>query len=99
MHSVKLTKFVLIVLLAALVVGCAAGRGFRRGGQAARDGDWDIAVAHYRQAIQRNPDRPEYRIALERAMLQASQVHVKRARELEAAGELSGCGRRISEGV
>ena len=89
MHSVKLTKFVLIVLLAALVVGCAAGRGFRRGGQAARDGDWDIAVAHYRQAIQRNPDRPEYRIALERAMLQASQVHVKRARELEAAGELS----------
>ena len=90
MRSVKLTKLVLIALLAALVVGCAAGGAFRRGDQAARGGDWDTAVAHYRQAIQRNPDRPEYRIALERAMLQASHAHLATARELEAAGDISG---------
>ena len=89
MRSVKLTKLVLIALLAALVVGCAAGGAFRRGDQAARGGDWDTAVAHYRQAIQRNPDRPEYRIALERAMLQASHAHLATARELEAAGDIS----------
>ena len=83
----------LAVLLVACVVaasGCAAGRAFRSGEAAARGGNWDAAVEYYRLAVRDEPDRPEYRIALERAMLNASRVHLAAAREREAAGDLSG---------
>ena len=40
--------------------------------------------------MQDAPDRPEYRIALERAMLAAARAHLAAARELEAAVDLSG---------
>jgi len=61
---------------------------FRRGEEAARRADWDAAVVHYREAVQSNPGRPEFRIALERAMLAASRVHLQAAHEAEARGEL-----------
>jgi general secretion pathway protein D len=66
-----------------MVSGCAAGRAFRRGQDAARNGDWDLAVTEYTKAVQANPDRAEYKIQLERAMQTAAQEHISRARELE----------------
>ena len=80
---------VILLACALLVAGCAAGRAFRSGGTAARGGNWDAAVEYYRLAVQETPDRPEYRIALERAMLAAARAHLAAARELEAAGDLS----------
>jgi len=74
--------------LALVLAGCAAGMAFRRGEEAARRADWDAAVVHYREAVQSNPGRPEFRIALERAMLAASRVHLQAAHEAEARGEL-----------
>lgn len=76
-----------MVLLAAVVAGCASGRAFSRGQQSARAGDWDAAVGFYRQALQDDPDRPDYKIALERAMLAASQMYVARGRTFEEAGQ------------
>ena len=82
---------VAVVLACALLVsGCAAGRAFRSGEAAARGGNWDAAVEYYRLAVQDSPNRPEYRIALERAMLNAARAHLAAAREREAAGDLSG---------
>jgi general secretion pathway protein D len=75
-------------MLAVLVSGCAAGRAFRRGQDAARVGDWDLAVTEYTKAVQANPDKPEYKIQLERAMQSAAQAHISRAREFEAADNL-----------
>jgi general secretion pathway protein D len=80
-----LAVFVTGALVAA---GCGAGRTFGRAESAARAGDWDAAVAYYRQAVQENPDRVEYQIALERAMLNASVRHLDQARVLEARGQL-----------
>jgi type II secretory pathway component GspD/PulD (secretin) len=77
-----------LVVLTALVAGCAAGRAFRRGGSAARAGDWDNAVEHYRAAVQADPQSAEYKIALERAMISASLVHLDQARVLEARDQL-----------
>jgi len=77
-----------IVIGAMLATGCAAGRAFGRGEDAARGGDWDGAVEHYRQAVQAEPTNPEYRIALERAMINASQGHLDRAQVAEARGQL-----------
>ena len=77
------------VLSAALLAsGCAAGRAFRQGAEAARGGQWDAAVEYYRRAVADDPDRPEYRIALERAMLEAARAHAAMAAEREAEGDL-----------
>ena len=80
------------MLLAAAVVvsGCASGQAFRQGASAVREGDWDAAVEYYRRALQEDPDRAEYRIALERAMLGAARYHAAAAAELEALGDLQG---------
>ena len=77
-----------LVVLVALTAGCAAGRAFGRGDTAARVGDWDAAVEHYRRAVQEDPDNAVYRIAFERAMLSASLAHLDQARVFEARGQL-----------
>ena len=77
-----------VLLLVTLAVGCAAGRAFRRGETAARVGDWDTAVEQYRRAVQEDPKSAAYRIALERAMITASQTHLDQARVFEARGQL-----------
>ena len=84
-------RILVVLLLAAIVAastGCAAGRAYRRGQEAARAGDWDAAVAHYTRAVQENPDSPEYKIALERAMLASAQDHISRAKLLEEKDQL-----------
>jgi general secretion pathway protein D len=75
-----------LIVIASLLAGCAAGRAFGRGNAAARDGDWDAAVEHYRRAVQENPGRADYRIALERAMVSGSQYYLEQAKILEARG-------------
>jgi general secretion pathway protein D len=76
------------VIVAGLVAGCAAGRSLGRGDEAARAGDWDTAVEHYRAAVQQEPMNASFRIALERAMISASQVHLDAARVAEVRGQL-----------
>ena len=88
----------LAVTLALVVSGCAAGRAFRQGESAASAGDWDTAVAFYTRALQENPDRVDYKIALERAMLNASRAHLARAQEFEARDELSAALLEYREG-
>jgi type II secretory pathway component GspD/PulD (secretin) len=74
--------------MAALLAGCGASRSFSRGESAARNGDWDAAVEFYRRAVQQDANRAEYRIALERAMINASNLHLDQARVLEVRGML-----------
>ncbi len=81
-------KRLLIIGLALLLAGCAASRAFSRGENAARAGDWDAAVEQYRAAVQANPDRADYQIALERAMINASIRHLDQARVFEARGQI-----------
>jgi general secretion pathway protein D len=81
-------RLVVVIVLALMVSGCAAGRAFRKGQDAARVGDWDTAVAEFTKAVQANPEKAEYKISLERAMQTASREHITRARELEAKDQL-----------
>lgn len=76
-----------VIALATSVSACA-NRAYSRGGQAAQLGDWDSAAAYYRQALQDDPDRPEYKIALERATFAASGMHLDRAKRAEDEGRL-----------
>src|SRR5689334_11279235 len=81
-------KLAAILVLAALVSACATSRSFKKGDAAVKAGDFDTAVVHFTQAVQENPDRPEYKIALERAQQAASRNHFDKARAYEDKGDL-----------
>ncbi len=81
-------RAVWILIVAITAAGCAAGRAFRQGEEAARLGDWDTAVLHYRRAVQEAPERPDYKIQLERAMQNAALEHLTRAYDLEGKSQL-----------
>jgi len=76
------------VLLAVAVSGCATSGNFRKGEASAREADWDTAVAYFTKALQDDPDRPDYKISLERAMLKAAQFHMAAAREFDRKGDV-----------
>ncbi len=84
-----LPRLVVLALIVVTVSGCAATMAYRKGTGAAQRADWDSAVGYYRQAVQEDPDNPTYRIALERAMIQASLVHAAAGREFEEKGDLA----------
>ena len=81
-------RLAFVIVIASLAAGCATSRAFGRGEGAARAGDWDAAVEFYRTAVQESPERAEYRIAFERAMINASNLHLDQARVFEARGQL-----------
>jgi general secretion pathway protein D len=86
---IALARLVPIALLAAVLTGCAAGSSaYKKGYTAAKVHDWDTAVAHFRTAVQDDPDKPEYRIALERAMMEAALLHASAGKDFEAQGQL-----------
>jgi type II secretory pathway component GspD/PulD (secretin) len=88
---VRLTRpalLLMLVFIALIAAGCGAARTFGRAENAARAGDWDAAVEYYRRAVQESPDRSDYKIALERAMINASHQHLNQAQLAEARGEL-----------
>jgi tetratricopeptide (TPR) repeat protein len=90
-HSADRNRFALFVVLVALALtatGCGASRAFGRAENAARMGDWDAAVEFYRRAVQQEPERNDYKIALERAMINASHEHLNQAQLNEARNEL-----------
>jgi len=85
----RLIQSVVVLVLAAMVAaGCATGRAFARGEAAGRAGDWESAVGFYRQALQDDPDRPDYKIALERAMVAAAAMYSERGKQFEDAKQL-----------
>jgi type II secretory pathway component HofQ len=83
-----LFKLSVVVLAAVMVSACATNRAFMRGERATKAGDLDAAVEYYRQAMQDDPDRAEYKIAYERATREAATLHIERARKAEAEGRL-----------
>jgi general secretion pathway protein D len=87
MHQ-RVVSTTAVLLLAMSIAACGASRTFKRGEELARQGDWDSAVAYYTKAVQGDPDRPEYKIALERASQAASNAHMDKARAFEAKGDL-----------
>ncbi len=84
----QLVRVAVIALIAVTVAACAASRAFTRGERSSRAGDWDAAVEYYRQAVQDDPDRAEYKIAYERATFAASGMHADRARRAETEGRI-----------
>jgi len=76
------------VAAVVLVFGACASLG-RQADRSAAAGNWDAAVEYYERAVQEDPDRAEYRIALQRAKIAASRGHIEAGRAFENQRELS----------
>jgi general secretion pathway protein D len=76
-----------VVLLAAAGAGCAAHWAYRQGQEASDKNDWDLAVARYTRALEKDPKNIRYKIALENARIQASRYHYDEAKKHVAAND------------
>ena len=86
----QMGRWMALALVAVTLAGCATSQAIGRAETAANRGDWDSAVAYYREALGNDPENVEVRIALERATRTASSEHMRRARDLEAQDQLAG---------
>ena len=90
MRSPSRSRAAWAVVLLALVfeTGCAARWAYRQGQGEARKGNWDLAVARFTRALQKDPDNIGYKIALENARIQASRQHYELGKRHLLAEEL-----------
>jgi len=69
---------------------CAAGEAVRAGDAAVKKGDWDAAVAYYREALGHDPTRVDVKISLDHALFAAADEHARRAKTLEDQDQFAG---------
>jgi len=85
--------WVVVALALVFETGCAARLAYRAGQNESRKGNWDLAVARFTRALQKDSNNIGYKIALENARIQASRQHYElaqrhlRADELDKAAE------------
>ena len=86
-----------LVTVALLTMACASAG--RQAARSAEERDWDTAVEYYQRALQDDPDRPEYRIGLQRAMINPTIEHIAAGRAFENQQELSAAFREYRAGA
>jgi general secretion pathway protein D len=77
-----------VALLVLGSAGCAAQWAYRQGQQASDKEDWDLAVARFTKALDKDPHNIRYKISLENARIQASRFHYDEAKKQLAANDL-----------
>ncbi len=78
----------LLVLLWAGTAGCSTYRLAHQATLAEDNAEWDAAVEHYLQLVERQPSNARFKTALMRARLKASQEHFGKGQRFRAAGVL-----------
>jgi tetratricopeptide (TPR) repeat protein len=98
-----MTRFFLLhltaVWLACISAGCASASDFKRAEEEARSGNWGQAVVYYQRSLDQDPDNIEYRMALQRALLEASHFHAKEAHKYFDAEDWSSSARELELAV
>jgi general secretion pathway protein D len=88
------------VLLLLLAAGCATTQqAASKGKEAIEQRNWDAAVYYYLEALAREPDNLQYRMALIRARQKASQEHFSRGVALRELGRLIPAQREMEMAV
>lgn len=78
----------LALMVCGLLLGCAADISQERGKELSAAGQWEEAVRYYLEAVSRDQRNLDLRLALARAMHEASKSLLVQAQELEKAGRL-----------
>jgi general secretion pathway protein D len=76
-----------VLLLSTAGAGCAAKWAYRQGQEAVDKKDWDLAVARFTRALDKDPQNIRYKIALENARILASRYHYDEAKKDLAASD------------
>jgi general secretion pathway protein D len=77
-----LRRAAILLVVAAVLSGCATAAGMRRARQAELAQDYDLAVVEYTKVARADPGNTDARLALQRAKLRASEAHAARGRRL-----------------
>ena len=87
-RGVRAAGALLFVALWAATSGCATYRLAHQASLAEENADWDAAVEHYLELVERQPSNVRFKTALLRARLKASQEHFSKGQRFRAAGVL-----------
>jgi len=77
-----------LLVLFGVLASCSAYQGYRKAQIAEQHGDWDQAVLHYLELVDRYPNKVTYRTGLLRSKLRASQGHFEKGKRFHETGAL-----------
>jgi general secretion pathway protein D len=84
-------SLLLCVGFGLLAAGCPKGQpDYKQGKKAETIQDYDAAFVYYQKAVKANPYNASYKIKLDRARFEASELHIKQGVELRKKGDLQG---------
>jgi len=89
--NAQLDRFVRIaslLIVMAVLVGCAASKSYREAGKEMRRENYDRAVLLYSKALAKDPGNDRYTMALERAKLQSAAEHFKKGQRFHKSKQL-----------
>ena len=89
----RVISFVFLICLISPTAGLALGDGkkfFKQGMKHEVAEEWDKAAEAFAQAVTENPKNPEYRLHLQRALFNASQMFMKRGASLAEQKDYQG---------
>ena len=89
----RVISFVFLVCLVAPTAGLALGDGkkfYKQGIKHEVAEEWDKAAEAFAQAVTEDPKNPEYRLHLQRALFNASQMYMKRGASLAEQKDYQG---------
>ncbi|HJW14048.1 MAG TPA: secretin N-terminal domain-containing protein, partial [Thermoanaerobaculia bacterium] len=77
----------LALFILLLATACAGSRAFSDAREEESAGHWDLAVLKYARALEQNPASSQYKIALGRAKIKASQFHFEKGKLYRSGGQ------------
>jgi len=84
----RIRKLGLLLVMLALLTGCAAQKAYRKADREMKRENYDQAVLNYSKALAADPGKSRYVMALERAKLRAAAQHFDKAQRFHAAGQM-----------
>ena len=76
----RLKRLAAYLLAVTLLAGCAGRGPYKRGVRAERQRDYEMAMADYKAALDRDPGNIDYRLKYEQTRFQAAFAHYENGR-------------------
>jgi general secretion pathway protein D len=95
--GLKRLKAVVAVAVMISMTSCTSFRAYQQAQTFEELENWDEAVKEYAKALEVDPNNLKYRMALDRARLEASRIHFKKGQSLRAKADAEEAAGRIAE--
>ena len=91
----RLTLHSAALLIALPLFSCVSYKAYQVAKTAEMQKDWDTAVVQYEKALQVDPENMTYKIAVQRARLEASRLHFQKGKTLKGAADSAAGAERV----